>query len=194
MKVEMAKDQTAGGQATAAEIGEWVERIVEGKGPDGGVQEEIVTGTFSLQLLLFAGMPQQARTLVRELLGRRLHPVFIVRNGVVPAVEASCNALKNGSLQVGQLPGLGRSLHAVMEEIKSSLGKGGLSLHFLIGRAWEDVFDLWGSVITEAFDAAGFRTFRNSELNRCEAITVCEIVSARLVRGYVPAMRTAMAA
>ena len=192
MKIEMAKDSSAGGEAVAAEIGEWVESKDPAEAT--GVQEEIVTGTFSLQLRLFAGPPTQARTLVRELLARRLHPVFIVKNGVVPAVEASCIAWQNGSFQVGQLPALGRSLQEVMQEIKGSLGNGGLSLHFRIGRAWEDVFDLWGSVITEAFDAAGFRTFRSSELNRCEAIAVCEIVNARMVRGYAPAMRTAMAA
>ena len=127
----------------------------------------------SIQPELFEGMEEQACTLVRELLESRLDPVFIVNEAIIPAVEASATGLKSGSFQVTRLPELGKSLQAVMKEIEDSLGNAGLSLHFRLGRARDDVFDLWGAEIADAFEAAGFRTLRSSELNRCEVVAVC---------------------
>jgi hypothetical protein len=142
--------------------------------------------TLPSQFRVFEGTQMQARTFVRELLANGQHPAMIVKEAIIPAVEASGQALGDGSLRVGELPELEISLQGVMEELEESLQKAGVTLHFRIGRARDDVFDLWGTEIAGAFEAAGFTTSRSSELNRCEGIRVCELASAGIERDCGP--------
>ena len=119
---------------------------------------------------LFEGLQEEARTLVRDFLASGEHPVSIVKEAIIPAVEASSHALKSGSLKVGALPALGSALLAAMEERAEPLKMAGLSLHFRVGKACDDVFDLWGTEIAGAFEGAGCETSRSSELNRCQVV------------------------
>jgi hypothetical protein len=126
---------------------------------------------------IFEGSTDQVRKDVRELLAERRHAVAILNEVILPEIEASGRALRFGSVQLSELPELGVKLQAVMGELAASLRRTGLALHFKVGRAGDDVFDLWGTEIAGAFEAAGFLTSRSSEKNRCEVITVCTRVN-----------------
>lgn len=113
---------------------------------------------------------------MRQLLAKNLHPVAIINEAIIPEIELNGQALQMGNFPVGDLPQFILKLQTLMEELAQALLSAGVFLHFRVGRARDDAFDLWGSEIAGAFASAGFPTTRSSELNHCELLSPSKTV------------------
>jgi hypothetical protein len=132
-----------------------------------------------LSAMIAEGKVAEAGNEMARLLSLGMHPLRIVVDEIVPAINASGHDLEKGIIQATRLPAFRWALGTTLEQISRRLG-GGLGLEFGIGRLRYDPFDLWRSVVRGAIEEVGFKTRECPDLIYCEITAVCGLAARAL--------------